>query len=177
MRWVSLLLLSLAGVQGEPARYELRGRLVPATRASVWLHGATAPFEDSTLAGSDGRFRFRDLEAATYTVGAFVPGRGEMRRTIEVGPSHADAKGRIELSDSLFESRDSGRRAALVSAKDLAIRDQARHEYDEAQKKLTRRDAEGAVARLKRAVELAPQFSAAWNNLGTIAYQSRDYPG
>ena len=35
MRWVSLLLLSLAGVQGEPARYELRGRLVPATRASV----------------------------------------------------------------------------------------------------------------------------------------------
>jgi hypothetical protein len=43
--------------------------------ASVSLHGTTMPFEDSTLAGEDGRFRFRDLE------------RGELRRTIEVGPA------------------------------------------------------------------------------------------
>ena len=34
----------------------------------------------------------------------------------------------------------------------------------------------GAVAHFERAVELAPQFSEAWNHLGTIAYQSRDYP-
>ena len=32
-----------------------------------------------------------------------------------------------------------------------------------------------AIAHLKRAVELAPQFSDAWNHLGTIAYQTGRY--
>jgi len=165
--------------RADTARYELRGRLLPATRASVWLHGATAPFEDSTLAGGDGRFRFRDLPAGTYTLGAFVPGRGEMRRTIEVGPSQADTRKRIELAvelrDGDFESRDSLRREAMVSAKELAIPARARRAYEEAERRLARRDVEGAVSRFERAVELAPQFSEAWNHLGTIAYQARDY--
>ena len=162
------------------ARYELRGRLVPATNASVWLHGATSPFEDSTLADDSGQFRFRDLVPGTYTLGVFVPARGEMRRTVEIGPSQADARKRVnlkvELRDEDFESKDSLRREALVTVKELAIPDQARHEYDEAQKKLAKRDVAEAVAHLQRAVELAPQFAAAWNHLGTIAYQSRDYP-
>ena len=33
----------------------------------------------------------------------------------------------------------------------------------------------GALASLQRAVEIAPEFAAAWNNMGTIAYQSRNY--
>ncbi len=179
-RQIPLLLLAFAGWGGEPVHYELRGRLLPGSRASVWLHGATAPFEDSTLAGDDGQFRFRDLLAGTYTLGVFVPTRGEMRRTIELGPSQADAKRRIDLDvqlhDADFESRDSLRRGAVVSAKELAIPDRARHEYEEAEKSLTRRDAEAAAKHFARAVELAPQFSDAWNHLGTIAYQSRDYP-
>ena len=174
-----LMMMVVLGARGDAARYELRGRLLPATRASVWLHGATAPFEESTLAGDDGRFRFRDLLAGTYTLGAFVPGRGEMRRTIEVGPSQAGAGKRIELTvglrDGEFESRDSLRRAAMVSAKELAIPERAHREYEEAGKRLARRDVEGAVAHFERAVELAPQFSEAWNHLGTIAYQARDY--
>lgn len=173
------MLLAVLCARGETARYELRGRLLPAVRASVWLHGATAPFEDSALAGDDGRFRFRGLLPGTYTLGAFVPGRGEMRRTIEVGPSQADAKNRVELTvelrDGEFESRDSLRRTALVSTKELAIPDRARREYADAEQRLARRDVPGAVAHFERAVELAPRFSEAWNHLGTIAYQSRDY--
>jgi tetratricopeptide (TPR) repeat protein len=176
---VALLLMTVLCARADTARYELRGRLLPATRASVWLHGATAPFEDSALAGDDGRFRFRDLPAGTYTLGAFVPARGELRRTIEVGPSQADARKRIELTvelrDGEFESRDSLRREAMVSARELAIPERAHHEYEEAEKRLARRDVESAVAHFERAVELAPQFSEAWNHLGTIAYQSRDY--
>jgi tetratricopeptide (TPR) repeat protein len=179
MRWMLGMLMAAMGARGEPIRYELRGRLLPATRASVWLHGATAPFEDSTLAGDDGRFRFRDLLAGAYTLGAFVPGRGEMRRTIEVGPSQANARNRIELTvemrDGEFESRDSVRRGAMVSATELAIPERAHREFEEAEKRLARRDVEGAVAHLERAVELAPQFWEAWNHLGTIAYQARDY--
>ena len=178
MRGALLLITAILCARAETARFELRGRLLPATRASVWLHGATAPFEDTTLAGEDGHFRFRDLLAGTYTLGAFVPGRGEMRRTIEVGPSQADAKKRIELTvelrDGEFESRDSLRRS-MVSAKELAIPERAHREYEEAERRLARRDVEGAVAHFERAVELAPQFSEAWNHLGTIAYQARDY--
>jgi tetratricopeptide (TPR) repeat protein len=173
------MLLAILCARGETARYELRGRLLPAVRASVWLHGATAPFEDSALAGDDGRFRFHGLPAGTYTLGAFVPGRGEMRRTIEVGPSQADARNRVELTvelrDDEFESHDSLRRTALVSTRELAIPDRARREYADAEQRLGRRDVPGAVAHFERAVELAPRFSEAWNHLGTIAYQSRDY--
>jgi len=179
MRCALAALIVVLAARGETPRYELRGRLLPATRASVWLHGATAPFEDSTLAGDDGHFRFRDLLAGTYTLGAFVPGRGEMRRTIEVGPSQADARKRIELTvelrDGELESGDSLRRGAIVTAKELAIPERARREYEDAEKKLARRDVESAVAHFERAVELAPQFSDAWNHLGTIAYQARDY--
>ena len=179
MRGALLLLTIVLCAREETPRYELRGHLLPATRASVWLHGATAPFEDSTLADDEGHFRFRGLLAGAYTLGAFVPGRGEMRRTIEVGPSQGDARQRIELTvelrDGEFESRDSLRREALVSAKDLAIPERAHREYEAAQKRLARRDVEGAVAHFERAVELAPRFSEAWNYLGTIAYQARDY--
>ena len=179
MRWVLAMLMAAVCAQGETNRYELRGRLIPATHASVWLHGATAPFEDSTLADQDGHFRFRDVLAGTYTLGAFVPGRGEVRRTIEVGPSQADTRKRIELTvelrDGDFESRDSLRRGAMVSVKELAIPESAHREYDEAEKRLARRDVEGAVSHFERAVDLAPQFSEAWNHLGTIAYQARDF--
>ncbi len=168
------------GARGETARYEVRGRLAPATRAAVWLHGATAPFEANTLAGDDGRFRFRGIQTGTYILGAFVPGRGELRRTIEVGPSQARAARRIELvvpwRDGEFESRDSLRRAAAVSTADLAIPVAARRAYEDAVKRLERRDAAGAAAQLRRAVEIAPQYAEAWNHLGTIAYQTRDFP-
>jgi tetratricopeptide (TPR) repeat protein len=179
MRSALVILVALVGAHAEPSRYELRGRLVPATRASVWLHGATAPFEDSTLADDNGHFRFRGLLAGAYTLGAFVPGRGEMRRTIEVGPSLADARKRIELTvemhDGEFEGQDSLRRGAIVSAKELAVPERAHSEYEEAEKRLARRDVPAAIAHFERAVELAPQFSEAWNHLGTIAYQARDY--
>ncbi|MGC9946565.1 MAG: tetratricopeptide repeat protein [Bryobacteraceae bacterium] len=179
MRGALVLLTAVLCVRADTPRYELRGRLLPATRASVWLHGATAPFEDVTLSDDEGHFRFRGLLAGAYTLGAFVPGRGEIRRTIEVGPSQAGARKRIELTvelrDGEFESRDSLRRGAIVSARELAIPQQAHRAYDEAEKRLARRDVEGAVAHFERAVELAPRFSEAWNHLGTIAYQAREY--
>ena len=179
LRWALLIVLLVFCARGDNARFELRGRLVPATRASISLHGATSPFEVSTLAEDDGAFRFRDLLPGTYTLGVFVPARGEVRRTIEIGPSQADSRNRVELKveihDADFESRDSLRRSVTVSAKELSIPDRARREFDEAGKSLARRDVEGAVSHLQRAVEMAPQFSDAWNHLGTIAYQSRDY--
>ena len=81
----------------------------------------------------------------------------------------------LDLPESGFDSRDPMRRRATVSARELSIPPEARREYEEAQKDLARRDADAAAAHLERAVEIAPQFSVAWNNVGTIAYQTGRY--
>jgi tetratricopeptide (TPR) repeat protein len=179
MRPAIILLLASVGLAGGEPKYELSGRIVPECEAAVSLYGSTTPFAASTQADWRGRFRFRGLPAGTYTVAVFVPARGETRRTIEVGPGVAQARGRveirIEITEAGIEKEDSPKRRALVSTRELSIPDRARKEYQEAQKCLSRRDVEGAVAHLQRAVELAPQFSSAWNHLGTIAYQSRRF--
>lgn len=165
----ALLLLLLADA------FEIRGTLVPATQASVALHGSTSPFHASTLAGADGRFRFRNIQQGTYTLIIFVPGQGETRKTISVGPSTADRKGRIEIAVRLDESRMTPDRSSVVSVRELSIPQKAREEYRNASRRLEARDVAGAVACLERAVQMAPQFAAAWNFLGTIAYQTQRY--
>lgn len=167
---IAVLLLA-----AEAQTFELTGRTDPPTRASVTLHGATSAFTSSTLTGPDGRFRFRRLLAGQYTVVAFAPGYGERRTTVDVGPASVDSKGRLDLMVRLDEDAHVGA-GAKVSAAELRVPDSARKEYSEAQKCLTKRDVPCAVARLERAVEIAPGFAGAWNNLGTIAYHAREYP-
>ncbi len=156
--------------------YAVRGQTVPASAASVSLHGATTPFHASVLAGADGRFQFKKIAAGSYTLIIFVPGRGETRKTIDVGPSTAGRGGRVELAIRLDETKMTPDRSGVVSVKELSIPQAARDEFNRAIGKLGRRDIEGAIANLKRAVELAPQFVAAWNHLGTIAYQTQRFP-
>jgi tetratricopeptide (TPR) repeat protein len=173
-------LLMCTGLAAGATAYEVSGRIQPPGPAAVHLHGTVTPFTAAALADAQGKFRFRDVLPGAYTLAVFVPSIGESRRTIEVGPSLADAKGRItvavEISRESLEGEDSSRQRAVVSTRELSISDKARREYNEAQKCLSRRDTSAAIAHLQRAVELAPQFSAAWNNLGTIAYQTRRYP-
>lgn len=156
-------------------QYEVRGTLVPAAQASVSLHGSTTPFHSSTLAGPDGKFRFKRILPGVYTVIVFVPGRGETRKTIDIGPSVADKKGRVEIALRLDESKMTPDRSSLVSLRELSIPQSARDEYAKAARQLETRDVDAAIKHLNRAVEIAPQFAAAWNHLGTIAYQTRRY--
>ena len=159
------------------ADYELAGQIIPEAQASVSLHGATAPFGSAMLTDERGRFRFRRLAQGAYTVVVFEPGRGEARETVEVGPGVADPAGRVKLTLHPKFEDETIERAAKVSARELSIPPRALREFEEARKSLQRPDAAGAVAHLKRAVEIAPQFPAAWNQLGTIAYQSRKISG
>jgi len=193
LRFLVPLLAASAAFAAGPL-YELSGRLVPRSgafvapfragrigprsSAFVALFGATTPFATDTLADVAGHFRFKNLQPGLYSVAVFIRGRGEMRRTVEVGPLAADRKRRImltlELHDTDFAPAASWR-LNLVSAKELAIPAKSIDDYRDAQKDLSRQDVTSAVKRLEHAVELAPQFSAAWNNLGTIAYQSSKY--
>jgi len=159
--------------------YELTGRIEPPAAFVVFLHGATAPFEGSTESDADGRFRFHKISAGTYTLAISTTARGQVLETVEVGPGTVDSKGRLDIAlridDSRLESEGGHATGATVSATVLSIPDRAVQEYEEAQRSLSRREPDRASALLSRAVEIAPQFVAAWNQLGVMAYQARRY--
>jgi Tfp pilus assembly protein PilF len=171
--------------------FDLAGRIHPEERAAVTLFGDTFPFTASTLSDADGRFRFQKLRPGPYTVSVFMADRGEARQTIEVGPnvapnvtpsaalSTAGAHPRVSLDISFKESdfvlADALRRRHSVSATQLAIPAKAQRDYDDAHNRLARHDPAAATRRLMEAVALAPQFADAWNELGTIAYQTQAY--
>jgi tetratricopeptide (TPR) repeat protein len=178
LRFLLPAILSLAALAKEPV-YELDGRLDLHGTASVSIYGVTLPFEDMAPCDTQGRFRFRRLAAGTYTLAIMEPGRGEARVTVEIGPASADSHQHValdlHLKDSEFAFQDAVKQQNSVSARELAIPARAWREYEEAKKCLGRRDVSSAKNHLEKAVALAPQLSAAWNTLGTIAYQERRF--
>ena len=172
--WLAALAL-LCSARAADRVYELRGAITPKAVASVSLHGAVTPFQASTLSDSSGRFRFKGLQADTYTLIIFVRGVGETRRTIEVGPSLADPRGRVAVHIEIHDSAVAPDRSSVVSVRELSIPRAAQRDYAQASERLGRRDSAGAEALLRRAVERAPQYVDAWNFLGTLAYQTARY--
>ena len=176
-RFLLPAVLAAAAFAAEPL-FELSGQLLPPGRASISLYATKSPFTATTLSDAAGRFSFKKLRADDYTVAVFIAGRGEARRTVEVGPAVAGSQRRVsltlDLKDADFELAGPVRQHS-VSTSQLAIPDAALRQYQQAQKDLERRDADAAAARLEKAVEMAPQFAMAWNELGTIAYQTRKF--
>jgi len=173
--WIMLAARLFAGVP----LYELSGRLAPHEHALVSLFGATAPFQAQTESDSSARYRFRNLRAGAYTISVYVPGRGEARQTVEVGPGTADAQRRVKLDlkfqESDFVLNDAVRRRNTISTRQLTIPDEALRDYRDAVKDLEKHAVDSAGKRLEHAVELAPQFVDAWNTLGTMAYQTQQF--
>ncbi len=165
---------SLGAAESRPV-FELRGKILPHESGMVSLHAVASPFAASTLAGPDGDFRFKNIEAGAYTVSAYIPGRGETRMTVNVGPGTSDKKGRVIVQIDTHGQALNREPASKVSIRELNIPDRARREYEEAGRKIAKRDFDAAIACLQRAVEIAPRFAAAWNHLGTIAYQTQRY--
>ncbi len=140
----------------------------------MFLHGTTSPFTAQASVDRSGSFKFKNLSPGMYLLVAAVPRSGEMRKTVDVGPGTSDKGGRIAVT-LIWDRNASTRKYDTVSATQLSVPDSAQDEYDRALRCLERRDIDGAVSRLRRAVEIAPQYASAWNHLGTIAYQSRQY--
>ena len=177
LRFLLPAVLVAAAFPADPL-FELSGQLRPPSRASVSLFATRTPFTAATVADAGGRFTFKNLQPDDYTVAVFIPGRGEARRTVEVGPAAADSHRRVpltlDLKDSDFESADLVPRHS-VSARQLATPNAALRQYQQAQKDLERHDPAAAAKRLEAAIEIDPQFAVAWNELGTIAYQTRKF--
>jgi Tfp pilus assembly protein PilF len=170
-----LILLIGSAAQTATVRYTVEGKFTPPASGSVGLSGAVTPFHKSTLTSPGGRFRLKDIEEGTYTLSVFVPGRGEVRQTVVVGPSTADSRRRVHVEVAMEDIRLDQEGVAKVSLRSLAIPEKAQREYQEANKRLEQRDVAGAEQRLLRAVELAPHYGEAWNFLGTLAYQTQRY--
>ena len=162
------------------AGYELAGTIEPPAVASVAIYGSTAPYFNSTHSDSSGRFVFRGLAPGTYTVAVDQGARGEVRQTVEVGPGTAN-KQRVQVAmvtRSVTGNIELGRvlrNGGTVSAKTLAIPPEAWSKYAAAQRALAKPDVAAAIRNLQDAVARAPQFMAAWNELGTIAYHEARY--
>lgn len=161
-----LLYLALA------ARFLVEGTVEPPCRAAVTLYAVQSPFSVSVMSDDRGRFRFREVEAGAYTLIGFCPGRAEARKTIEVGPG--TVTGGIVRVALALGGEEPGQNAK-VSARSLGISEKAKSAYRDAQRKLAKNDINGARRDLLRAVERSPQFAEAWNNLGTMSYQTREY--
>lgn len=155
--------------------FAVNGSVQPAGPSVVWLYGDTTPFSVSTITDEGGRFHFAGILPGAYTLNVITTAHGEWHQTIDVGPGAADAKGRVNVQIRIDEAKSLADRRDIVSARELSIPQSAWKEYGKAEQRLSRHDVDAAVAHLQRATELAPQFSAAWNSLGTIAYHAQQY--
>src|SRR3954451_13280935 len=113
---VAVSVLSLSAAEHRPA-FEVRGEILPHDAGAVSLHAVASPFATSTLAGPDGAFRFKDVQAGAYTVSVQVAGRGETRTTVEVGPGTADKKGRVAVKIDTLGKTINREGAVTVSAR------------------------------------------------------------
>ena len=187
LRYLFPLMAVSTAIGANPA-YEVSGRLITPTRSdrpvrartmgSAILYGAASPFSASTWIDLNGHFKFRKIQPGTYMLVVSIRTRGEARQTVEVGPGTADRHHHISLALHLRDAdfvRAPDLRRYTVSVKEATIPHAAWRDFERAQKDLSHQDVQSAVKLLEDAVGRAPQFSAAWNNLGTIAYQSQNY--
>ena len=170
------VLTPAALIAEDPALFEVKGKVVARrVRATARLYDTTSPFNQSTYVGLDGSFKFKKIPKGTYTLSIFLMRRGEIRRTLDVGPGLADERGRVLIEIRPDRASIDATAVNFVSARELAVPESARKEYEKGVKKLSKRDVKTGILHFERAVEIAPQFAAAWNYLGTIAYQTNRY--
>lgn len=181
MALILVLAAAPGGAAAKKAVYQIIGKIGQSDGTPfrgvtplVFLHGAITPFNAQAQVGPDGRFKFKNIPQGTYNLVATVPRVGETRKTIEVGPSLADSSGKITAT-ILFDRSLSVEKKETVSAAELSVSEAAKEEYMRALDCVKRQDIKGAIERLEKAVEISPQFAVAWNQLGTIAYQTKRY--
>jgi tetratricopeptide (TPR) repeat protein len=166
------LLLAMALVD----LFALEGKVEVRHLSEVTLHGATTSFQSSKTVLPNGGFRFDRLPAGSYTLSVAVPGLGESRRTVVVGPGNADRRGRVQVVVKADDFNRDPSIGQVVPMRLLTLPRQARDLFSRGLKCLEKRDAACAEDHMLKAVEAAPQYAEVWNQLGTMAYHRQDYP-
>jgi Flp pilus assembly protein TadD len=151
------------------------GKLIRNPEPLVFLHGGTLPYNNHARVGLNGKFKFEKLLPGSYVLIVAVAGQGEMRQTIEVGPTLADKKGLIREVIT-FKPAASPDGLQVVHKSQLTIPKAAEEELQRSQAALGKNDVESAKKHLRLAIDIAPHYAEAWNELGVVCYQTGDYP-
>jgi Tfp pilus assembly protein PilF len=162
--------------------YELRGQVffpeLSRNRiARVSVYAASRPYAKQTRVLNGGTFRFTKLQPDDYTISVVLRGHGEYRRTVSVGPGTADARGRVaaDLKLDAMERTAGPPPGTMVSVRQLSIPYGASQDYQKAFDRLGKNDPDGALKHLEKAVAKAPHFAEAFNMMGTIHHQRRQF--
>ena len=175
---IALTALLTSALAMSAANLELDGQITGAAHARtlrVNLFSVETPSVESAEVNRAGEFRFHSLAPGNYTVAVVRDGLGEVRRTVVVSSALAGKSGVIRTvipydAAGAASNPDGG----VVSVHQISVPGNAAAKYADAQKRLAGHDPEGAVRSLEEAVAIAPEYSAAWNTLGVIAFQTGD---
>ncbi len=177
---VSLLLAS-GQVVSKTEHYQLEGKLLQEDgrpfRTGIpeaYLRSVSDVLEKQTLVGPGGAFKFKKLIPGVYNLVLSVPGHGQARYTVEIGPTFANQNRKIQ-SVFYFEPRNRVPVSHTVDAGQLSVPRKASDLFLKARKVLGKGNADEAKKLLLRAVLVAPHFAAAWNFKGTIEYRTGQY--
>jgi len=159
------------------ARFDLEGTVTGADGAGklrAQLFSVETPYT-AVASVKNGRFNFHSLPAGDYTVTVVRDKLGEVRHTVVVSPSLADAHG-VVTTEIAYSPADAAfsQTLAMISMNRLAVPADAEDAYQQARQSLVRHDLEGALRLFRRAIERAPDFADAWNSLGVLAFQNGD---
>lgn len=146
---------------------------VDARSLRVTLFSVERPYAESAEVDHHGDFHFHNLAPGNYTVAVVRAGLGEVRRTVVVSSAVAGNSGVVRATIPYSSAEAAANpTSGTVSVHQVSIPRHAAAKYADAQRCLAARDPEGAVRSLEEAVSIAPEFSAAWNALGVIAFQN-----
>jgi Flp pilus assembly protein TadD len=159
---------STRGEAGTGGSGVIKGRIYPGDvgRVRLRLLYTSRGDEITIYADKNGAFTFDGLGPGSYqlTVDAGDQFEVETQR-IEMSPSQVNET--VMLPIYLVRRAQRTERAGIVSANELTVPPKARKKYEEAQRAATRGDRRHAIALLKEAVRLAPDYQLALAELGS----------
>ncbi len=170
---LGLLLLLLAN-QAAP-QYEVVGQFTTRIRsrfAMARIESVDGRFVKDTTLALDGKFHIAKIPEGQYFISVRM-GRGrEWRQSLSVAPAFADKKKRVTFKIDVAKATIQ-QQAYKANVAALLVPEKARSELRKSIE--AKGDLEKAQRHLERAIEIAPNFEEALNNLATIYYRKRDY--
>jgi tetratricopeptide (TPR) repeat protein len=169
--------------------YSIRGKVVIPNqhdsdqRIEVRLEKSALQVIQTTYTDASGNFDFRNLAAGAYYVSITLEGYEPVRQLVEIYNTFGNASVTIFMNRPAVELRE---RPTGVDAADPDVVDinqmkenfpkKAVQNYEKAIEEKQKGRLESAVKLLQEAVQLAPNFFHAHNNLGIIFQSLKRYP-
>jgi len=149
-----------------------QGRGIPG-RVLVRLETQTGTLLQQSWTGESGQFSFPQIACGNYVLAVDAPGFRPVRVPVE----HSYIPlGTVFLKLVRADAASAGTQAATAPALEAQIPKQARKEYEKGLEALTRKKAQQSIGHFRRAIEIYPEYDAAYLNLAWAYLQQRAYP-